>query len=193
MNCPDGSAAMWCGPSSSTGMKPTGIFQRSAPLAGSTIATVSSPLSVTAMRPPSGPGGVGSLAKSGPPKTKRSPPHADKSRPSTTLRTAESIARYPRRMPDDPDTDALDRQVQQAFLRTNTALGENHADLVAVATTVQALVDLLVARGVVGAAELEAALGAATERLDASPLAQRGMVRTSELLRDKYEEPNAEV
>src|SRR5262249_13311849 len=91
------------------------------------------------------------------------------------------------------ETDALDRQVQQAFLRTNTALGENHADLVAVATTVQALVDLLVARGVVGAAELEAALAGAAARLDASPLAKRGMVRTSELLRDKYQEPNAEV
>ena len=94
-------------------------------------------------------------------------------------------------MPDD--TDALDRQVQQAFLRTNTALGENHADLVAVATTVQALVDLLVGRGVLGAADLQAALADARARLDGSPLAKRGMVRASELLRDKYQEPNADV
>src|SRR5262249_7479663 len=94
-------------------------------------------------------------------------------------------------MPDD--TDALDRQVQQAFLRTNTALGENHADLVAVATSVQALVDLLVARGGLGTDEPQGALAAAKARLEESPLSQRGMVKTSELLRDKYQEPNADV
>ena len=57
----------------------------------------------------------------------------------------------------------------------------------------QALVDLLVARGVVGAEELQAALAVAKTRLDASRLAERVMVRTAELLRDKYQEPNVDV
>jgi Fe-S-cluster containining protein len=99
--------------------------------------------------------------------------------------------RYRHEMADEDD--ALDRLVQKAFLRANTAQGQAHADLVAVATTVQALVDLLVEKGVVGAAELEAQLGAAGRRLADSDLSRRNMVRTADVLRDKYAEPNAEV
>ncbi len=90
-------------------------------------------------------------------------------------------------------SDDLERHVREAFLRTHAALGEGHADLVALATTVQALVDVLVARGVVGAAELEAQLEVAARRVADSRLGQRSLVRGEELLRDKYQEPNAPV
>jgi Fe-S-cluster containining protein len=91
------------------------------------------------------------------------------------------------------ELDALDQLVQKAFVRTNTALGETHADVVAVASTVQALVDLLVARGVIDAAALRDVLPDATRRLEESELGERLMVRTQELYRDKYQEPNAPV
>ena len=98
-------------------------------------------------------------------------------------------------MPDPtPPTplDELDRQLRRALLRANDQRGQDRADLLHLAGTLHALVDLLAAAGLIDRAEVAARLGAAEGRLLAADAERRPKVTLGEP-RDKYVEANAEV
>ena len=63
------------------------------------------------------------------------------------------------------ELDELERQLHRGFLHAHTRLSANHSDLLQVASTVYAVIDTLVERGVVTLEEVEGRMRAAQQRL----------------------------
>jgi Fe-S-cluster containining protein len=85
-----------------------------------------------------------------------------------------------------PRTEALDSQVSRGFLGTHTRLSENFANLFQVASTVYALVDLMVRRGLLSIDEVQAQMAVVQSRLEKSDFGAGMRFSMHPDRRDKY-------
>jgi len=92
------------------------------------------------------------------------------------------------------DGDQRDRLLERASLRVQTQLGVEHANVRKLASTVFALVELLIERGLLDGAEVAERIARAGEQLGAGPFADGARVAAQTgALDDKRAAPNAEV
>ncbi|MSP58870.1 MAG: YkgJ family cysteine cluster protein [Myxococcales bacterium] len=92
-----------------------------------------------------------------------------------------------------PSTAPLDRLIERGLLRTNTELGENRANLLELAATVLALVDLLVEKGLLDGAEVRARVERARAEVEADESSRVTRARVQTDTGDKHAADNAEV
>ncbi|HZS36415.1 MAG TPA: hypothetical protein VFF06_06300, partial [Polyangia bacterium] len=91
------------------------------------------------------------------------------------------------------DGDQRDRLLERASLRVQTQLGVEHANVRKLASTVFALVELLIERGLLDGAEVAERIARAGEQLGAGPFADGARVAAESSLDDKRAAPNAAV
>lgn len=91
---------------------------------------------------------------------------------------------------DDHQGPALERQVQRGFLHTHTGLSQNHDHLLQLASTVFAMVDLFVERGLLSLEEVQAQARLTRERLAQSELGRGFGFVLQKDPRDKYDHPD---
>ncbi|MCG8422415.1 MAG: YkgJ family cysteine cluster protein [Proteobacteria bacterium] len=85
------------------------------------------------------------------------------------------------------DEDELQRQLLRGFLHTHTRLSSNYSNLFQVASAVYAIVDLLVARGLLTMEEVEAQVRTVQERLSESPFGAGMQFTMQREAGDKYD------